>query len=359
MRKLSLILGLSVLLLACDDDPDQGSECPKCETQSCPKQECPSLECNGTKCPSCPSCPTCNTTSEQCNTTELDAKITRLTGDLESCNGDLDSCTTQLSNKARNIKSGSRIKVSQYVGEDGSQLGVYLYFDTLKNKQCTLTNFSSYSKYGCDTGIYCTTSSEYKKSSTFVDPSLHNVVNGGDLSAYCSETYDYDSIIMSVFGKMPKVISISHRDGFYLDSSCSTPVPATAPYIIDSSCDYNKDSIFHGQVVETGEQQEAEHVCMDGSIYKFNYGGTTVRDVFYRPKYTTFTKLYGKNGSNCSELTSYKNVILLEEVTDLSYEKYLQQARENRNKACKQICEAINQEAIDESWVKIQLVEVQ
>ena len=384
MIKLAFVTSLLVLatvsVMGCaesEDDPRMGnnngwttinnndSQCPACN-----QAECPTLECDGKECPTCPACnqvdcPTCDTASLQSEINRLTRNLDDLEEENESCNGNLDKCNKDLAkNLTKNLKSGSRLRLYNYVSDDGAQWPQITPFDTKKNVFCTLTNFSKWIRYGCPDQMYCVTTSKYQ---SFTDYTSKDLINSSyynnsyylTLSYYCDDAYNdpsYDKTILTYFGN--NVISnatIRHieNDLYYTDESCTNRV--NSPIITDPNCSYSMNSVFSEYVAVSTNEHEVQKVCIDNSILTTTTSTTKYEYKYYKPKeskfYNTLYESYSVGGS-CNTKSQYKNGIFLEEVPNLN-SVVIAEARGNRYEFCNLMCNAIKKEAVEEDWVKI------
>ena len=366
--------------LECD-----GKECPSCPScevcqkcETCPTLECPSLECDGKECPSCPSCEVCQKcetcptlecdgkecpscpSCQECDKSELESQIKDLNSDLsktkealetqikatESCTGDLDSCTKDLAQKSlRNNKSGDRLKLYAYIGEDGTQvINTYRLYDTKNKKDCTITD---YTDYGCDNMRYCANA----KNSTL------NPNGEWNKYVYCNSTYDSkenESTIVSLFGEITSIsVSIPKTDSgeyeYYTDSECTNGL--SSPYINDTSCILNADTIAMANTYETTNVET--RICMDSSTYEYTSSKAVLK--YYKPIANSgFTTLYRKSSKNCSEYDYYKNIVLLRELNNNEVTEIINKAKQKRKEYCQNYCKEIDRIAKDFDWVKFE-----
>lgn len=378
MKKLSIVSLLAIMLTsyscADQDTPEkpQGKWEPIGQqgtcNEECPKQECPKLECNGEECPSCPACEVCKVCQNggECDTSALNNEISRLQRDLdtqkdatEECLGDLDTCTNDLktTGKVKTIKSGSRLIPYKYVGEDGSQWPSTFIFDSKKNVRCYISDFSEsgWVKYGCPSQIYCTTSSKYETDKSYVDPALLQSPNPS--STYCHSIYETIDVSSIFRTQISDAVNVSLRrlgDSYFTDPDCLNPVED--PFVSDETCRYKSSSMLYEIKYET---KDAINSCIDGTLYQYAGNTGDITYVLYKPKNTTsFATIYYKNSSgNCYDY-GYKNVIFLTKVKEITKQEIMNEATRNRESFCRQLCAAINKEAVEEDWAKVNLVPV-
>ena len=293
----------------------------------------------------------CDDDSDSCDASKLDAKITSLTDDLNACN-------SAVSKKPQGSKSGTRLKIYNYVSDGGAQWDAPYIYDSVKKKGCDILDLRPFSEYGCNASIYCNTTDRFKDVKQYLSPNstayaneyhyyiLRDCFDSFDSSRihpdgtygyqwYSENASDIDALLRAHYPGYFKDgygnISIwnleaSDNNPYYLDSSCTTPLVG---YVInDSSCKLNSDSIIA--------------VNAQGFSY-------------YRPKSSTFTTVYRKGSTECTDYSHH--FVFLEKLNDATLKPYIDTAKNNLKYNCSQICTAINKEAAEEDWVELHLEE--
>jgi len=362
------ILLTTVILFGCDGASDDSSEkncptytegeacpaCDKCETcpvckegDACPACEqcqkcevCPVCK-EGDACPACEQCQKCEVcpvckegdACPACDKSELEKDVKDLTAQLDSCNKELKT----LNSKTRS-KSGSRLKMLAYKGNDGSEAVLGFFFDTVKNKQCYPT---SYKSNGCSDKYYCVSTSDIKSTTEY------------DKYYLCSKEYDkptYDNNILNSFSYSSTQSGNVYPDRddssytYYLDANCSQTL--SGYFIEDSSCKYKKSDIIQGYY---NKQTSFTNQCIDNTSYS---GTESVYSYqYYKPKTSSFSTIYRKSGNSCSHVTD--KGIILEKLPDVS----LEEAKAKRKQYCQEFCVAIEDEL--KEWVEMTLEPVE
>ena len=281
----------------------------------------------------------CDEDSKSCNDSAQNAQIADLSGKLEACKSDLSR------NAPSNGKAGSRIKVYNYVGSDGSVWPAPYIYDSVAKEHCTLLDLRSATEYGCNNAIYCQSTNEREDVESDIPQEKHYWISAcydkflssqwlSEDVTITSNNFDFflnfnDKFVL-VGSSYNAIGAIENKEDsnprlfykYYNDAACT--VPLMEPFFRDSNRIIGADTIF----------------------LEFN-----VSLKYYKPKQTTPTKVYEMQGNACAESTG--DAILLEEIPKSSLTSYVEEAKANLKSFCSQICTAINKKAAKENWVEI------
>ena len=267
----------------------------------------------------------------------------------------------------RSAKSDSRIKITSYVGNDGSQWFLPYAYDSKNKEECTIMDLRPFTKYGCKDAIYCSTSNNYD-SPTFVNGTRASIACFDDfeesnaVGEYVGRILSDDELIEFYDNSVPQTVMHYERSDYpntsgrqlFTDASCSSPLR-------DPVVQYSASTVDMNSVIREVEKMEtitdAERVCMDGSVYEYEQSSSSQITRYYKPKQSSFIKVYEVIDSACTENTTLNHIILLEALPDSYRETILEKAKEKFANLCSELCDAINQEAEEEDWVEIHLVE--
>ena len=275
--------------------------------------------------------------------------------DLETAQNNLESCQRELKVlKAKpKSKSGSRLKLLAYEGEDGSlSIQTGTYYDTLLKTECSAYN----NMYCNDDSIYC------------IPRELNWALNANKQYPsyiFCSDAYSSDESIITYgsYFKSNIASSVSEiiADGrtYFANSNCTSaiePKYGKIQYVADDDCLYNKDTVFFNtQSVLTSNSTDSR-ICIDGSKYEKTNPKYNAITSYYKPIDGTFHSIYYLNSNGKCEVYKKGNIILLKEID--KKEISLDIARANRRTYCESYCAALKAEAEAAGWAKIKRVQL-
>ena len=275
--------------------------------------------------------------------------------ELETSQNNLESCHKDLKvlQAKPKSKSGSRLKLLAYEGEDGSlSIQTGTYYDTLLKTECSAYN----NMYCNDDSIYC------------IPRELNWALNANKQYPsyiFCSDAYSSDESIITYgsYFKSNIASSVSEiiADGrtYFANSNCTSaiePKYGKIQYVADDDCLYNKDTVFFNtQSVLTSNSTDSR-ICIDGSKYEKTNPKYNAITSYYKPIDSTFHSIYYLNSNGKCEVYKKGNIILLKEID--KKEISLDIARANRRTYCESYCAALKAEAEAAGWAKIKRVQL-
>lgn len=297
-------------------------------------------------------------TKDALATTNTDLINTR--SELETSQNSLESCHKDLKVlKAKpKSKSGSRLKLLAYEGEDGSlSIQTGTYYDTQLKTEC-----SAYFVNYCDTEEY------YCLPQGLLNADKLNAQQQYPEYAWCNNYWDDNKdIVLSTAQKMMYPMSssdyireLTNTDDLYLDANCTSKIDkhfGAIQYIEDEHCNYNKDTVFSKWRSLPQGEASLSRICIDGTKYEDFSTDTESRVFFYKPSDESFHTIYRRDSKDRCYEYEKGNIILLTPIDEAGTS--FEQALAARRTYCESYCAALKAEAEAAGWAKLKRVQIE